>query len=211
MKNIKKLMGVVLTSLAIVFGVFVMIDQYQLFKALGDLSFADRVNAGASITVILYLVTNVLLLVIPIVNLFLVIFDKRPPYKAIVKCALIIVAKFLFIIFIDVIVMLIVGVPGETWNQYFFGSQSLGIVRVLVFGVGLLLIDISGSKAYEGKMARAILVTIGAGLTVFGLIFYYAKGTEMNALQVLGLISAIACLGGLIVYSFLPQTREYQA
>ena len=184
MKEIKKVMGVVLTSLAIVFGIFVMIDQYQLFKALGDLSFADRVNAGASITVILYLLTNVLLLVIPIVNLFLVIFDKRPPYKAIVKCALIIVAKFLFIIFIDVIVMLIVGVPGEAWNQYFFGSESLGIVRVLVFGVGLLLIDISGSKAYEGKMARAVLVTIGAGLTVFGLIFYYAKGTERNAVQV---------------------------
>lgn len=210
MKDLKKIMGVVLTSLAIVFGIFVMIDEYRLFQALGDLSFANRYLAGSSVTVILYLLINVLLLVVPIINLFLVIFDKRLPYKAIVNCAVVIVAKFLFVIFADVIFMLIVGSSGEAWKEYFFG-QGLGIVRVLVFGVGLFFVELSGSKSFEGKITRAILITIGAGLTVFGLIFYYAKGTEMNALQVLGLISALACFGGLVVYSFLPQTREYKA
>ncbi len=210
MKDIKKFMGLILVSLAIIFGVLVMVDQYKLFESLGSLSFASRPEIGTSITVILYLLTNVLLLVVPIVNLLLLIFNKREPYKAIVKCAIVIVAKFLFIIFIDIIVLMIVGVSGEAWSEYLFGGNSLAIVRVLIFGAGLLLVELSGMKSLEGKMARAVLITVGAGLTIFGLIFYYAKGTEMNALQILGLISAIACLGGLVVYSFLPQTREYK-
>lgn len=209
MKDIKKFMGLILVSLAIIFGVLVMVDQYQLFKALGDLSFENRYAAGSSVTVILYLLTNVLLLVVPIINLFLLIFNKREPYKAIVKCAIVIIAKFLFIIFADIIVLLIIGVPGEAWKNYLFGGDSLAFVRILIFGAGLLCVELSGMKSLEGKMARAVLITVGAGLTIFGLIFYYAKGTEMNALQVLGLVSAIACLGGLVVYSFLPQTREY--
>ena len=209
MKDLKKVLAICLCGLTLLFGVLVLVEEIDYFKALANLSFENRYLAGYSILVISYLVIDILLIVYPLVNLFLVAFDKKPggPYKAITSCALIICAKYLFILFAIIFSMIIMGEPWESWKAFLF-SDNMAIIPLCVFFGGYLFIMLSSGKKLEGTFTRALFITIGAGATIFGIIFYKAF-QGMNTLGVFGLIVAILCLGGAIVYSFLPQTREY--
>ena len=151
-----------------------------------------------------------MLVLYPLINMLLVIFDKKVggPYRAITSCALIIVAKYLFILIVAIVTMIIAGYPWEVWKEFLFGSQ-LAIIPFAIFFGGYLFIMLSSAKSLEGTFRRALFITIGAGATIFGIIFYKAF-QGMNTLGVFGLIAAIIALGGAIVYSFLPQTREYK-
>ena len=83
MKDLKKLMAICICLVTLAFGILVLVEERDYFRLLGSLSFADRVSIGGSILVIAYLVIDVLLILYPLVNLFLVAFDKRSggPYK----------------------------------------------------------------------------------------------------------------------------------
>lgn len=209
MKDLKKVLAFSLCVLTLVFGILVMVEERDNFKALANLSFENRYLAGYSVLVISYLVIDILLIVYPLVHLFLVSFDKKSggPYKAITSCALIIAAKYLFILFAMMVYMLIVGAPWESWKDFLFGEQ-MAIVPICIFLGGYIFIKLSSMKHLEGTFQRALFITIGAGATIFGIIFYKAF-QGMNTLGVFGLIVGILCLSGAILYSFLPQTREY--
>lgn len=208
MKNLKKIMALVIIGLVIVFGALVM-AQEKVFSNLGEISFADRFTIGMSILYLLNLVIDICLIVIPVINLFFVIFDKKPPYSSMVNCALIVVSKYLFSIFIWMLMMIVWGADGEYWVSYLF-KDNMAIIPLGVFLVGFIFILASGKKSLEGTMGRAIAVSIGSGLTVFGLIFYFVKDAELDKLAIFGLVVIAIALLGLIVYSFLPQTREYK-
>ena len=208
MKDLKKIMALVIIGLVIVFGVLVMVQE-KVFSSLGDLSFADRFSAGLSILYILNLIIDICLVAVPVMYLFFVIFDKQTPYKAMVKCALAVVSKFLFAIFLYMLLMIVWGADGEAWMSYLF-KDELAIIPLCIFLAGFIFILASGRKSLEGTIGRAIAVTIGTGLTLVGLFLYYVKGTDLGGLQVFGLVVIVLALAGLIVYSFLPQTREYK-
>ena len=211
MKNIKKLMGICICAVTLVFGILVLVEERDYFKALGSLSFADRVSIAGSILVIAYLVINVLLILFPLVNLFLVAFDKRSggPYKAIANCALIICAKYLFGLLVIVVVKIIGGDDWTSWKEFLF-KPTMAIVPFAIFIGGYIFIMFSSIKSLEGTLRRAVFITIGAGATIFGVIFYKAF-EGMSTLGIFGLIAGVVALAGAIVYSFLPQTREYKA
>ena len=204
MKDLKKVLAISLCVLTLVFGILVMVEDGDKFKELANLYIA-----GYSILVISYLVIDIMLIVYPLVNLFLVSFDKKngQPYKAITSCALIIAAKYLFILFAMMLYMLIAGAPWESWKAFLF-SDNMAIIPICVFLGGYIFIKLSSMKHLEGTFQRALFITIGAGATIFGIIFYKAF-QGMNTSGVFGLIVGILCLSGAILYSFLPQTREY--
>ena len=133
MKNIKKIMGICICAVTLVFGILVLVEEIDYFKLLGSLSFADRASIGGSILVIAYLVIDVLLILYPLVNLFLVAFDKRSggPYKAIANCALIICAKYLFGLLVIVVVKIISGDNWASWKEFLF-NPTMAIVLFLV-------------------------------------------------------------------------------
>lgn len=211
MKNIKKIMGICICAVTLVFGILVLVEEIDYFKLLGSLSFADRASIGGSILVIAYLVIDVLLILYPLVNLFLVAFDKRSggPYKAIANCALIICAKYLFGLLVIVVVKIISGDNWASWKEFLF-KPTMAIVPFAIFIGGYIFIMLSSIKSLEGTLRRAVFITIGAGATIFGVIFYKAF-EGMSTLGIFGLIAGVVALGGAIVYSFLPQTREYKA
>ena len=210
MKDLKKVMAICICAITLVFGIFVLVEEIDYFKMLGNLSFSDKYSASYSILVIMYLVINVMLILYPLINMLLVIFDKKVggPYKAITSCALIIGAKYLFSLFAIILSMIIAGYPWESWKAFLF-SPNMAIVPLLVFFGGYLFVLLSSGKNLEGTFTRALFITIGAGATIFGIIFYKAFN-GMSTLGVFGLIAAIIALAGAIVYSFLPQTREYK-
>ena len=211
MKNIKKLMGICICAVTLVFGILVLVEERDYFRLLGSLSFADRVSIGGSILVIAYLVIDVLLILYPFVNLLLVAFDKRSggPYKAIANCALIICAKYLFGLLVIVVVKIIGGDDWTSWKEFLF-KPTMAIVPFAIFIGGYIFIMLSSIKSLEGTLRRAVFITIGAGATIFGVIFYKAF-EGMSTLGIFGLIAGVVALAGAIVYSFLPQTREYKA
>lgn len=51
MKNIKKIMGICICAVTLVFGILVLVEEIDYFKLLGSLSFADRASIGGSILV----------------------------------------------------------------------------------------------------------------------------------------------------------------
>ena len=210
MKDLKKVLGLCICALTLVFGILVLVEEIDFFKALGSLSFDSREAAGGSILVIAYLVINVMLILYPLINLLLIAFDKKVggPYKAITSCALIICAKYLFVLLVAVVVKIIAGDNWESWKAFLF-NPTMAIIPFAIFIGGYIFIMLSSGKNLEGTFTRALFITIGAGATIFGIIFYKAF-QGMSTLGVFGLIAAIIALGGAIVYSFLPQTREYK-
>lgn len=213
MKNIKKLMGICICAVTLVFGILVLVEDIKngTYSVLTNLSFANRYDAAGSVLAIAYLVIDALLILYPLINLFLVAFDKRSggPYKAIANCALIICAKYLFGLLVIVVVKIIGGDNWASWKEFLF-KPTMAIVPFAIFIGGYIFIMLSSIKSLEGTLRRAVFITIGAGATIFGVIFYKAF-EGMSTLGIFGLIAGVVALAGAIVYSFLPQTREYKA
>lgn len=213
MKNIKKLMGICICAVTIAFGILVLVEDIKngAYSVLTNLSFANRYDAAGSVLAIAYLVIDALLILYPLINLFLVAFDKRSggPYKAIANCALIICAKYLFILLVIIVSYIISGSNWEDWKAFLF-KPTMAIVPLAIFIGGYIFIMLSSIKSLEGTLRRAVFITIGAGATIFGVIFYKAF-EGMSTLGIFGLIAGVVALAGAIVYSFLPQTREYKA
>lgn len=214
MKNIKKLMGICICLVTLAFGILVLVDDIRLgtYSVLTNLSFANREVAAGSVLAIAYLVIDALLILYPLINLFLVAFDKRSggPYKAIANCALIICAKYLFGLLALVVFNIIAGYNWADWKEFLFKKPYMAIVPFAIFIGGYIFILLSSIKSLEGTLRRAVFITIGAGATIFGVIFYKAF-EGMSTLGIFGLIAGVVALAGAIVYSFLPQTREYKA
>lgn len=213
MKNIKKIMGICICAVTLVFGILVLVKDIKngTYSVLTNLSFANRYDAAGSVLAIAYLVIDALLILYPLINLFLVAFDKRSggPYKAIANCALIICAKYLFILLVIIVSYLISGSNWQAWKEFLF-KPTMAIVPLAIFIGGYIFIMLSSIKRLEGTLRRAVFITIGAGATIFGVIFYKAF-EGMSTLGIFGLIAGVVALAGAIVYSFLPQTREYKA
>lgn len=213
MKNIKKLMGICICLVTLAFGILVLVDdiRHGTYSVLTNLSFANREAAAGSVLAIAYLVIDALLIFYPLINLFLVAFDKRSggPYKAIANCALIICAKYLFILLVMIVSYIISGSSWQDWKAFLF-KPTMAIVPLAIFIGGYIFILLSSIKRLEGTLRRAVFITIGAGATIFGVIFYKAF-EGMSTLGIFGLIAGVVALAGAIVYSFLPQTREYKA
>lgn len=213
MKNIKKVMGICICAVTLVFGVLVLVEDIKngTYSVLTNLSFANREAAAGSVLAIAYLVIDALLILYPLINLFLVAFDKRSggPYKAIANCALIICAKYLFILLVIIVSYIISGSSWQDWKAFLF-KPTMAIVPLAIFIGGYIFIMLSSIKSLEGTLRRAVFITIGAGATIFGVIFYKAF-EGMSTLGIFGLIAGVVALAGAIVYSFLPQTREYKA
>lgn len=213
MKNIKKLMGICICAVTLVFGILVLVEDIKngTYSVLTNLSFANREAAAGSVLAIAYLVIDALLILYPLINLFLVAFDKRSggPYKAIANCALIICAKYLFILLVMIVSFIISGSTWQDWKAFLF-KPTMAVVPLAIFIGGYIFILLSSIKSLEGTLRRAVFITIGAGATIFGVIFYKAF-EGMSTLGIFGLIAGVVALAGAIVYSFLPQTREYKA
>lgn len=213
MKNIKKIMGICICAVTLVFGILVLVEDIKngTYSVLTNLSFANREAAAGSVLAIAYLVIDALLILYPLINLFLVAFDKRSggPYKAIANCALIICAKYLFILLVMIVSFIISGSTWQDWKAFLF-KPTMAVVPLAIFIGGYIFILLSSIKSLEGTLRRAVFITIGAGATIFGVIFYKAF-EGMSTLGIFGLIAGVVALAGAIVYSFLPQTREYKA
>lgn len=219
MKSFKQLFAIIFTLAVVTFGVLVMIDERELFSSLSQLKF-DATNWKLSLFVLIILLVDIMLIVLPFIAFVLVLTGKFDPFKAIVDCALVTLAYFLLRIFVGVILLGLLEATPEQWNAYFFGQDSLAIIPLAVFTAAVIFLFIAKSSDMQGKLARAVLATIGSGLAVFGLVFYFicggAKGilggmsSAPDWITIMGLVIGIACFGGIVVYSFLPQTREFE-
>lgn len=216
MKGFKQLFAIIFVLAVVTFGVLVTIDERELFAGLNQLGFKTWDAAKISLLYLMLIVVDVLLIALPTIGFFLILSGKYDPFKAIANCALIVLAKFLVSIIVIILVFVASGYQID-WNQLFFGKDSMLIIPTVVFGLAIILVGIAKSSNYEGKVARAILTTIGSGLAIFGLCYYFIGGGtsgflgggDANWLSIMGLVVGISCFGGLILYSFLPQTREF--
>ena len=216
MKGFKQLFAIIFVLAVVTFGVLVTIDERELFAGLNQLGFKTWDAAKISLLYLMLIVVDVLLIALPAIGFFLILSGKYDPFKAIANCALIVLAKFLVSIIVIILVFVASGYQVD-WNQLFFGKDSMLIIPTVVFGLAIILVGIAKSSNYEGKLARAILTTIGSGLAIFGLCYYFIGGGtsgflgggNANWLSIMGLVIGISCFGGLILYSFLPQTREF--
>ena len=223
MKDFKKLFAIIFTIAVVVFGVLVMIQERDIFSMLKDLSFEGDINRAASILVILILVTDIFLIALPAFGFVLVLTDKFDPFKAIVDCALVVLAKFMISIFGFVLLLLFASSNGEEagmlLKEFMFNKEVLGIIPTIVFVAAFVFLMVAKASNLQGTLARAVLATIGAGLAIFGLVFYFigggansffgGMGKDPDFLTIFGLVVGIACFGGLVAYSYLPQTREF--
>ena len=223
MKSFKQLFAVIFTLAVVAFGVLVMIDERDLFSQMSNLSFEGWPAARITISYILIIVVDVLLIALPALGFVLVLTGKYDPFKAIVTCGLIVLMKFLVsIIAVIIIVSTLAEAFGGTFDvkELFFGKESMMIIPTVVFGVALLSLLLAKASNLEGSIARAVLATLGSGLAIFGLVYYFLLGggaggyvsgnSDSNWLSILGLSIGIACFGGIVVYCFLPQTRDFK-
>ena len=217
MKSFKQLFAIVFTLAVVVFGVLVMIDERELFAGLNQLGFKTWDDAKISLLYLLLIFVDVLLIALPAIGFVLVLTGKHDPFKAIANCALVVLAKFLVSIIVIILVFVAAGYQVD-WNQLFFGADSMLIIPTLVFGFAFILVALAKNSNYEGTLARAVLATIGSGLAIFGLCYYFIGGGtsgflgggNTNWLGIMGLVIGIACFAGIVLYSFLPQTREFK-
>ena len=219
MKSLKQLFAVIFTLAVVAFGIIVMIDERDTISQLGQLKF-DEQNWKISLFVLIIFLVDVMLIALPAIGFVLVLTGNFDPFKAIVDSAIVTLAYFLLRIFIGIIILGILDAPAESWKLYFFDSESLAIIPLIVFAASLAFLMIAKSSNYEGTLVRAVLATVGAGLAVFGLVFYFICGGAKNILgdmgkdpdwvTIVGLVIGIACFGGIVVYSYLPQTREFK-
>ena len=219
MKNFKQLFAIIFTLAVVAFGVIVMIDERELISGLANLKF-DEANWKISLFALIIFFVDVMLIALPAIGFVLVLTGKFDPFKAIVDCAIVVLAYFLLRIFVGVILLGIFEATPEQWNAYFFGPDSLAIIPLIVFAAALAFLFIAKASDMQGKLARAVLATVGSGLAVFGLVFYFicggAKGilggmsSSPTWITIMGLVVGIACFGGVVAYSFLPQIREFE-
>lgn len=226
MKDFKKVFAAIFLAAAIVFGVIVMVHERSIFEQLGKLTFNSKEEGWVAAYIILTLIIDVLLIAAPVLGLVLVLLDKTSPYKAMFVTSLAVLAKFLLSIFLTIFV---IGVwfadadpetKKEVWKNFFFHKDSMAIIPLVVFVAAVVVLLISTVGSLEGTVTRAILATIGGGLAIFGLVFYYVcSGHELFAAQTLdktdpwaifGIVVGIALFGALVAYSYLPQTREFK-
>ena len=214
MKNFKKIFAIFFIVATLVFGVLVLIQELETIKYVQYISSSDATEQAKGIVGLILLVSDVLLLLSPIIGIFPVIFNKLVPFKAIVGCAVVVLIKFIIAIFSKLIVFILVGAPAEVYKEYFFGAKDLAIVPSIMFVISLVLLIICTANQYEATLKRVIMSITGAALAVSGLSFYYiAKisiDPKLDWLKIFGLVVAIALQAGIIIYSTLPQTREYK-
>ena len=220
MKNFKQLFAVIFTLAVIVFAVLVLINEWSIIENLKNISFASWDEAKISLIYILFVVVDIALIALPTIGFFLVLTGKYDPFKAIVNSALVVLSKFLITIVVVLLLFAAMGMPVEYWNELFLGKDSLLIIPTLVFGFAFITLLVAKSSNYEGTLARAVLSTIGSGLAIFGLVFYFIKGgvssvvsgstIDSTALTIVGLVVGISCFAGIVLYSVLPQTREFK-
>lgn len=221
MKNFKKIFAIFFCVATVVFGVLVTINNKDLFEGLKDLRSTDAFTRNVAIVALFYLFTDILLILLPVVGVLAVLFDKMTPFKAMTNCALVVLIKFLF----DMLLLVIVFAAAEIqidWKEFFFGKDSMAIIPLIVFACAFAFLLVSKANQFEGTLFRAVFTTIGSGLAIFGLVFYFVLGKGGNGLvamgentsipswlTIVGLCVGIACFAGLVVYSYLPQTREF--
>lgn len=214
MKNFKKVFAIIFTVLTVVFGVLVTVQERQIFTYVSQIGSTYDFDRAVGIASLIVLVSDIFLLVVSVLSLILVIFNKLSPYKAIVGCAIAVLIKYLIAIFSELIAMLLIGATGEKYKEYFFGPESLAIVPSLMFIIALVLLIISTANQYENTFKRAIMSIVGAALAVSGISFYYisriAIDPKVDWLKIFGLVVAIGLQGAIIIYSTLPQTRGYK-
>ena len=226
MKNFKKLFATIFCLATIVFGALVLFGHIkaELFKDFASLKSDDPAIRNVAIVLLAYLVTDILIIALPIIALVLLLTDKFDPFKAITDSALVILIKFLFDMMLLVIIFSAAGIQID-WKEYFFGKDSMAFIPLLVFTAAIVVLFIAKFSNLEGTLARAVFATIGSGLAIFGLVFYFILGKggdvfiTMNSslapnwtpswVTIMGLVVGIACFAGLVVYSYLPQTREF--
>lgn len=221
MKNFKKIFAIIFTVAVVVFGVLVMINERSLFQSLGEVKWEDELERGIGILAIIIIVIDVFLIALPFFAFILVLTDKTDPFKAIVDSALVVLAKFMLTIFAMMLLMMVWKAPADVWKEYFFHKDSLAIIPLIVFFAAIVFLMIGKFSNFEGTLIRAVLSSIGAGLAIFGLVFYFilgkggmaigGMGQNPDWLTVFGLVVGIACFGGIVAYSFLPQTREFKS
>ena len=218
MKGFKQIFAVVFTLAVVVFGILVIINEWSVFEGLKQLSFASWDEAKVSLIYLLFVFIDVLLVALPLVGFFLVLTGKYDPFKAIVNCALIVLGKFLITIITLILLIAASGIAFD-WNALFFGKDNLLIIPTLVFAGAAILLMFAKASNFQGSVARAVLATIGSGLAIFGLVFYFTGDSftnvvggstiDSNVLTIIGLIVGISCFAGIVLYSFLPQTRDF--
>ena len=220
MKSFKQLFAIVFTLAVVTFGVLVMIDERDMFSIMSQLSFEGEAQAKVTIAYILLIAVDVLLIALPVLGFVLVLTGKYDPFKAMVSCSLIVLAKFLMSIVAVLLILSAAFGDAINWNEVFFGKDTMLIIPTLVFGLAIILLVAAKATNFEGTIARAVLATIGSGLGIFGLVYYFALGggtggiinggTDASWLGILGLSIGIACFAGIVVYCFLPQTRDFK-
>lgn len=220
MKTFKQLFAVIFTAAVVVFGVFVIIDEKDLFTNVSQLSFEGWAAAKITIAYILLILADVGLIALPALGFVLVLLGKYDPFKAIANAALAMLLKFVLSIIAAIIVAAtLVESLGASfnWNEVFFGKDSMLIIPTLVFGLAIITIILAKASGFAKTLGRPVLTLIGSGLAIFGLVYYFGigggtggifNGGSKDWIDYVGLILGIACFGGLAVYCFLPQVRE---
>lgn len=207
----RKLYAAIFVIAALTFGVLITIAEKNLFNQVQHLKFDNLDNIRNSLMAIVYLSLNIIMIVVPsvyLIQLFLSA-NKNSAYKAIFKSANAVLAKFIIAIFSALVILIVIGAPAQYYKDYFFGEESMMIVPAIIFVGSAITLSLASMRIVgSSQTLRAILTTIGSGLAITGLCVYYGFQNIQNNLIIFGLIVAISCYAGLVVYCFLPQSRE---
>ena len=205
-KDFKKLYAAIFAIAAIIFGVLVSINERDLFD-FTVLKFGDKFERADSIARILWVILDVCIIVVPLVELFLVLtVQNHSPFRVIRKSAEVVLLKYVAYIFIMLIYFVLLGAEWEYYENYLFKDDPM-IVPLLIF-IGSSIALFLAEKTFKNNLQVRIISTIaGSALAIIGLIVYFGLD-GYNTLVTFGLILAIVCYGGLVAYFFLPQTKE---
>lgn len=205
-KDFKKLYAAIFAVAAIIFGVLVSINEKSLFD-FTVLEWGDKAARANSIVTILWVVLDIAIIVVPLVELLLLATKPgHSPFRVIRMAAEVVLAKYLAYIFIWLIYFVLLGAEWEVYEAYLFKGDKM-IIPLIIFIASSIALFLAEKTFKNNLQARIIATIIGSALAIIGLIVYFGLD-GYNTLVTFGLILAIVCYGGLVAYFFLPQTKE---
>ena len=210
-EQFRKVYAAIFVVLAMVFGILVCIAEKDYFQALGNLSFNSQGEMALSVMIILNVIIDIAIIAVPAIFLILLLTsnDKTTPFKAICQAAQAVLTKYVFIIFIWLFYLILMGADGQAYKDYFFGSGSMMIIPTIIFLVSGVALGLATSKSFANNQTGKVIATvIGSAAAIVGLCVYYGFENTNDGLVIFGMVVAIVCFAGLVVYCFLPQTKE---
>lgn len=204
---LKRLFILLFYILAITFCVFVALNHMELYKSLGHLNFSGWDNIKVSISNIILVVTDLVIVLIVFFTFlgFLIhLLNSAKGAKKMLKCVDTIGSYFVIYMVVTYIGMMISYIGNSGWVEY-----VKGLVTQKEFYMPLLLDVIAGiflivaRVIKRGGIVTGVFVSLAVGLFFFVNIRYF-NGTRVDLMSNIRFFLLLGCCALAVVPSFIP-------